>query len=188
MFESRVTRTDRGTGRERPSSRGPLAIARSDPAANPLHAWQFWALAAAILLLPSFALVGCGDDDSDAADSGNQSATTVNVTERDGTIDLDRASSSSGDVEFAIKNAGELTHEFVVLKTDLAEDTLPLVADQGAVDQSGDGVDVVGEKSSISPGADATLVFDDLADGNYVIICNVPGHYGLGMHASFVVG
>ena len=186
MFESRVTHTDRDVGRERPSSRGPLAIARRDPAENPLHAWQFWALAAVILLLPSFALVGCGDDDSDAA--GNQSATAINATERDGTIDLDRASSASGSVEFSIKNAGELTHEFVVLKTDLAGDALPLDADQGAVDQSGDGVDVVGEKSSISPGANATLAFDDLANGNYVIICNVPGHYWLGMRASFVVG
>lgn len=188
MFDSHITHTDRGAGRERPSSRGPVAIARRAPAANPLHAWQFWALAAGILLLLSFGLVGCGDDDSDAADSGNQSATAVKATEGDGTIDLDRASSSSGNVEFAIKNAGELTHEFIVLKTDIAEDALPLNADQNAVDESGDGVDVVGEKSSIAPGADATLAFDDLANGNYVIICNVSGHYGLGMHTSFVVG
>ncbi len=188
MFESRATQTDGDASRPQRSSGRAVAIARSDPAENPLHAWQFWALAAAVLLLPLFALTGCGDDDSDAADAGNQSATTVNATERDGTIDLDRASSASGNVEFAIKNAGELTHEFVVLKTDLAEDALPLAADKGAVDQSGDGVDVVGEKSSIAPGADATLAFDDLANGNYVIICNVPGHYGLGMHASFVVG
>ena len=44
-----------------------------------------------------------------------------------------------------IENAGKLTHEFIVLKTDVAEDALPLDAKKGAVNESGDGVDVVGE-------------------------------------------
>jgi uncharacterized cupredoxin-like copper-binding protein len=188
VLESRVTQSDREAGRERPSSRGALAIALSDPAEHPFHAWAFWVLAAGILLVLAFAIAGCGDDDDDAVDSGDKSATTVKATERDGTIKLDRASAANGNVEFAIKNAGELTHEFVVLKTDLAADALPLTADKGTVDESADGVDVIGKKSSISPGTDATLAFDDLANGKYVLICNVPAHYGLGMHASFVVG
>ena len=26
-----------------------------------------------------------------------------------------------------------------------------------------------------------------LAAGNYVVVCDVPGHYQLGMHAAFIV-
>lgn len=148
------------------------------------------ALFAAVAMLPGLALAGCGDDDDDDASTptSGDAATTINAVERDGTITLDRASSTSGHIEFAIKNEGELTHEFVVLKTDLAEGALPLDSAGSAVDESGAGVTVAGERESIAPATSAALTVDDLAPGTYVIICNVPGHYGLGMHASFVVG
>lgn len=142
------------------------------------------AVAAGLALVSGLLLVGCGDDDDDASAA---SATVVNVTEADGTITLDAASSDSGNVEFKIQNTGELTHELVVLKTDLAEDALPLNADGTAVDQSGEGVEEIGERESIAAGSDADLALDDLESGKYVLICNVPGHYGLGMHAAFTV-
>jgi uncharacterized cupredoxin-like copper-binding protein len=185
MFEPRRTQTAAWADNERPSSGSVLVSTSRVPRTTRLP----WALAAAIVLLPSLALAGCGDDDDDSgpADSENSSATTVNATERDGTIELDRSSSAAGEVEFAITNAGELTHEFLVLKTDLAEDVLPVDDADSKVDESAPGIEVVGERDSIAPGTDATLALDGLAQGSYVIICNVPGHYGLGMHASFTV-
>ncbi len=141
-----------------------------------------WALAATLTLLAGLALVACGDDDA-SADSSD--ATTVSAVEGDGTITLDRASSPAGDVEFAIKNEGELAHQFIVLKTDLAHDKLPLDGD--TVDESASEVEVVGEKLDIGPGSETTLAFESLAAGSYVLICNVPAHYGLGMHAAFTV-
>lgn len=166
----------------RPISSGLTAFTLSPRATDRGRAWRRWALAAALVLLPSLVLAACGDDDDDEA------ATTVNATESDGTIELDRASSSTGDVDFAIKNSGTLIHEFVVLKTDLAEDGLPLNDDKTEVDETASGIEIVGEQEDIPPGADAELTLDDLEDGKYVIICNVPGHYGLGMRTSFVVG
>lgn len=144
----------------------------------------------ALALVGAAAAVGCGDDDEDdhaPAATTAASLTKVTATEADGTIILDAASSDGGSVEFTIRNTGKLTHEFVVLKTDLAEDKLPLTADGSAVDESGTGVAGAGERESIAAGSEAELSLDGLAPGNYVIICNVPGHYGLGMHTPFTV-
>ena len=148
------------------------------------------AIVAGLALLAVISLAGCSDDDDDsAAAAGPEEASTtvVKATEGDGTIKLDRTSSSTGDVEFRIENAGKLTHEFVVLKTDIAEDQLPTNATKTAVDESAPGIEVVGERNSIAAGTDATLSLDDLSAGKYVLICNVPTHYGLGMHATFTV-
>lgn len=142
------------------------------------------AAAAALSLLGVFAFGACGDDDS--ADASSAPA-TVKATQADGTITLDKTSGESGSVEFAIENTGKLTHEFIVLKTDLAEGDLPLLADRSAVDEEGDGVKKIGEQENIAPGAKAELSLDKLAAGKYVLICNVPGHYGLGMHTTFTV-
>ena len=134
------------------------------------------------------AFTACSDDDDDDASTDtNSSANTVKATEADGTIKLDKTSSDTGNIDFEIQNTGKLTHEFVVLKTDLAQDKLPLTADRSTVDESADGVDEVCEREGIAPGTQAELSFDDLASGNYVLICNVPGHYGLGMHTAFTV-
>lgn len=184
MFDSRTSETGPEAGGSEQQERettpgGWRRVIKSFRRGRPL------AVAATLALLPAMALVACGDDDD--TDSAEAASTTVKVTEGDGTIDLDRTSSADGSVQFVIENGGELTHEFLVLKTDLAQEKLPLNGDQTAVDEAGSGVDLVGEKSAIAPGADATLSFDDLAPGKYVLICNVPGHYGLGMHASFAV-
>ena len=47
-------------------------------------------------------------------------------------------------------------------------------------------VDVVAKIDTVAPGSTQT-VNAQLEPGNYVIICNVPGHYQLGMHAGFTV-
>ena len=142
---------------------------------------------AALSLLSAFAFVGCGDDDDDGDTDAGSTATIVKATERDGTISLDKTSSEGGKVAFQIENSGELTHEFVVFKTELSEDKLPLLTNGTAVDEKGSGVEMVGEHENIAPGSNAELSFDNLAPGKYVIICNVPGHYGLGMHTTFTV-
>ena len=43
------------------------------------------------------------------------------------------------------------------------------------------------EVEDIAPGVSQKLALD-LAPGAYAVICNLPGHYGQGMHATFTVG
>lgn len=88
----------------------------------------------------------------------------------------------AGEVAFEASNTGEIVHDFVVLRTGLATDGLPVV--DGEVDLSG--IDVVDGVEAIAPGQSEELAVE-LTAGSYVLICDVPGHYGSGMHAAFSV-
>ena len=100
----------------------------------------------------------------------------------EGKVTPDRMTAAAGVVTFAIKNIGMNVHEFVVIRTDLKADSLPVVDD--AVDESG--LTVVGEVENIALRATPTLAVD-LAAGHYVLICNIRDHYGAGMHTDFEV-
>jgi uncharacterized cupredoxin-like copper-binding protein len=111
--------------------------------------------------------------------------TPVGVTEKDFTVELDTTSAKAGSTSFEVDNEGPSTHEFVVFATDLAPDALPVGAD-GNVDEEGDGVTHIDEIEDIGSGCQASLTVD-LDAGNYVLICNLPGHYAAGMHAPLKV-
>jgi uncharacterized cupredoxin-like copper-binding protein len=106
-------------------------------------------------------------------------------------IDLGKASASSGEVTFNIKNDGPSVHEFVVLKTDLAPDQLPTTQENSVTiaDEEASGIEPIDEVEDIAPGASADLKVS-LQPGNYVLICNISndgGHYVQGMHTAFTV-
>lgn len=112
----------------------------------------------------------------------------INGTEKDFSISLSKSSASAGDVKFHVTNNGKQTHEFVIFKTNLAEGSLPTTKEKGAVivNESGPGVTHVDEIPGINPGDSKDLTVN-LKAGKYVIICNLPGHYQLGMHTTFTV-
>lgn len=87
---------------------------------------------------------------------------------------------------FDVTNDAEQPHEFVVLKTDASEDQLP-TDETGNVDEAGDPrIEVVDEIEDIEGGSTQSLTAG-LDAGNYVLICNLPGHYSQGMHTTFTV-
>ena len=99
------------------------------------------------------------------------------------------ATIKAGQVTFHVSNDDTSdTHEFVIFKTDLPEDQLPLTAD-GAVDEEGAGVTHIDEVE-VKPGEASDLAVN-LAPGNYVMICNINDnneqHYMHGMHQAFTV-
>ena len=85
---------------------------------------------------------------------------------------------------FQINNAGTVVHEFVVMKTDLAADKLPIDTSKGVVSEETSGLTVIDEVEDIAIGATPSLAVT-LPAGHYVLICNLPGHYAGGMHADF---
>lgn len=103
-------------------------------------------------------------------------------------ITLSKNSVSSGEVTFHIHNdADDLEHEFVIFKTDLPEDQLP-VTEEGVVDENGAGVTAIDE-AELQPGEETDLTVN-MDAGNYVIICNIDSdemHYQHGMHTAFTV-
>jgi hypothetical protein len=83
------------------------------------------------------------------------------------------------------------THEFVVIRTDLDPTELP-TDETGAVDESGQGIEVVDEIEDIAVGENPSLTVD-LDSGSYVLICNIydkaeqESHYQEGMRTGFTV-
>lgn len=153
------------------------------------------ALAAAIGALA----LACGgsDDNKDTGASGGASsdktASEVAVTVKEWSVVAGSASAPAGEVHFTVKNAGAATHEFVVIKA--TEDPAKLatyqasdkVADGHAVgDVNEDEVDSIGEVEDIAAGSSKDATFK-LAAGKYVLICNLPAHYGQGMRTAFTV-
>jgi uncharacterized cupredoxin-like copper-binding protein len=145
-------------------------------------------IASIVFTIAALAVAGFGGsaraESATPATATNGSVTTVNATVGDDMrITLDRYSAPAGIVRFLVTNTGAITHELVVLKTDLAADQL--VADP---DQPGKVVEEVhmGETSDISAGRFSGLGLP-LGAGHYVILCNEIGHYMAGMHVDFTV-
>ncbi len=113
----------------------------------------------------------------------------VDVTLATYSLKISTNSVSAGKVTFHVTNtATDQKHEFVIFKTDLPEDQLPLTAD-GNVDEEGPGVTHIDEIPDMDPGTTKDLTVD-LAPGNYVLICNMTVnamHYARGMHVAFTV-
>jgi uncharacterized cupredoxin-like copper-binding protein len=110
---------------------------------------------------------------------------TIATTEKDFSITPAQTTVAAGKVTFDVKNDGPSQHEFVVFKTDLAEDKLPVK--NGNVDESGAGLTHIDEAEDIDAGQSKTLTIENLPAGNYVLICNKPAHYVAGMHVAVKV-
>ena len=85
-------------------------------------------------------------------------------------------------VTFRVANDGAVLHEFVVVRSDLASDALPVAG--GVADESQ--LDVVGRIEQWGGGESRETALS-LTAGKYLLICNLPGHYQLGMAAAFTV-
>ena len=116
----------------------------------------------------------------------------VSVTLQEFAVGSDPSSVSAGSVTFNLENKGpDDTHEFVVIRTDLDPTALP-TDENGAVDETGAGIEVVDEVEEIPVGDTPTLTVD-LTTGSYVLICNIfdesenEAHYQEGMRTGFTV-
>jgi uncharacterized cupredoxin-like copper-binding protein len=125
---------------------------------------------------------------------GGDGGGTVDVTLQEFSVIPAQDSVEAGEVTFEAENTGpDDPHELVVISTDLAPDALPTTED-GAVDEEGEGIEVVGEIEEFPPGETRSASFD-LEAGSYVLICNVTekedgeieAHYSQGMRAALTV-
>jgi uncharacterized cupredoxin-like copper-binding protein len=112
--------------------------------------------------------------------------TPLNVVLDDFKVREDAAVVPAGTVRFRILNQGPSTHELNVVRTARAPDKLPLQRDGLTVNEDAPGIDHLDEAEGLDIGDRRTLVLR-LAAGNYVLYCNMEGHYLGGMHAAFTV-
>jgi len=137
----------------------------------------------------SVVIVGCAADPSDVA-GGSETRANVVSNKITGSVEEWKVSTSAGraqagEVEFAIANFGTIQHEFLVVKTDIANGKIPLGADN-RFSEEGEGLTVIDEISEWAVD-EAKVLKVTLDPGNYQLLCNIAGHYANGMHIPFVV-
>jgi uncharacterized cupredoxin-like copper-binding protein len=133
-------------------------------------------LTAGAVLLPLF---GCTGQPSTAP-----RGPVLDVLVKDFKIEPSRPTIGNGIVTLRVQNDGPATHEFVLIRSELPADELPLAADGLSVDE--ERVVPLGELTEVEAGASASLTVP-LSQGRYVIFCNLEGHYLTGMYASVEV-
>jgi len=100
-------------------------------------------------------------------------------------VKLSRATVPAGVVSFKVTNDSTATvHEMIVMYLADPTQPLPYIDKEMRVDE--DKAGDKGEVSELDPGKSGELTVA-LKPGKYVLICNVPGHFGAGMWAPFEV-
>jgi uncharacterized cupredoxin-like copper-binding protein len=145
----------------------------------------------AAVLLPS-ALLLLASCTAASPTSTAEGGTTVDVTVKEWSVVPAEVTAPAGHVTFNVTNEGpDDVHEFVVMKSDLDPAELP-TAEDGSVDEEGEGVELIGEIEDIPVGETMALT-KTLEAGNYVLLCNIytaeenEAHYQMGMRIGFTV-
>jgi len=136
--------------------------------------WTWTALA----ILTVSALSCAGDEPSPTSSPEAGIATTLS----DFKIKPAEAEADAGPVTLDLTNDGPSEHTFLLVRTDLAEDALPVTDHVVDVEQ----LDVVGQVDRIPADAERSITAE-LSAGDYVMFCNLTGHYESDMHAAFAV-
>ncbi|HVZ02472.1 MAG TPA: sulfocyanin-like copper-binding protein [Dongiaceae bacterium] len=123
-----------------------------------------------------------------AAPDDRNTASTVPVTGMMPgmmSIRTDRDTVKAGPVTFDVVNLSRsLVHDLVVIAVDPNNPSLPYDYNNWQVVESQ--TKVAGEMEQVKPDDEATLTLT-LPAGDYVLICNVPGHFAAGMVAPLTV-
>jgi uncharacterized cupredoxin-like copper-binding protein len=136
------------------------------------------------LLLPAMMVMAIAASAPAAAD-GLVKVELLDKADGSQAMTLDMNEVKAGKVTFNVTNVSTTKeHEFLFVKTDLAPDQLPLNADGLRIDESKlAGVEELGD---LAEGESGTIAAD-LTPGNYVLFCNLKGHYDAGMFTTLTV-
>ncbi len=158
-----------------------------------------WVAGVSLSLIAALAIGCSSDSDDDSSSSASSAATTtaaapaattapaadaagIAVSLTEWGVASDVPTGQSGEVTFSVTNDGATPHELAVVKSDLGADALPVAV--GAADETV--LDVLGRTATLDGGGSEDLTIS-LEAGSYVLICNIPAHYGLGMRVGFTV-
>ena len=131
-----------------------------------------------MLFVTAFVAAGCAAAEPEVDITKGQ----IRADLREHTITLTSPEVRAGEVVFIVRNRGGQAHDLIVIKTDRAADALPIVGQTQKANEEGR----VGGVELLAPGKSANLRLT-LEPGHYVLICNVPTHYQLGMRTELTV-
>lgn len=127
----------------------------------------------ALMITAAVAVLATGGEALAVSDAG---APVVTVTIKDAGISVTGATTATGRITFVVSNAGKVSHELVVLKTNTSLRALPMSGKQAR--ETG----LVGQTNKLARGAVKKLTLT-LAAGKYVLLSNLPGDYKRGLVA-----
>jgi uncharacterized cupredoxin-like copper-binding protein len=94
-------------------------------------------------------------------------------------VEVDKKTVPAGKVTFEVMNASkEMQHEMLISPIATEETVLPFVENENRVDEEKS--DDLGEVSELDPGKSGALTLE-LKPGLYILFCNIPAHYMMGM-------
>jgi uncharacterized cupredoxin-like copper-binding protein len=108
----------------------------------------------------------------------------VHVSEFDYGFKID-GNITKGNVVLVDTNRGTIPHELVMFKTG-ASKPLPLRKNKELDEESSLLEGVIDSGSALAPG-ETRILTGTLDPGTYVIVCNLPAHFQLGMHDNVTV-
>jgi len=137
--------------------------------------------APALVVVLALATAGCAVGPRPTAGRSD-----VQVTLTDFLIEAVPQTVPAGEVRLAVTNNGDTLHEVEVFTLPAGIDAAGLTVTNNVADTASAGMTVVDEVEGIIPGGTPSLTVN-LPAGRYALICNLPTHYGLGMHSTLTV-
>jgi hypothetical protein len=86
---------------------------------------------------------------------------------------------------FVVRNRGTEPHEFVVVRTTLGAQALPRAGSR--VNEASPLLHAVADSGRALVPGQTRRISATLTPGHYVVMCNLPSHYGLGMRLNLTV-
>lgn len=140
--------------------------------------------------VPAFAAttvhVKLTDQNTDAALAGDMGMNmSADMSKAIMFVTADTQTVPAGEVTFEVSNdAKGFVHEMIVAKAPGDGKPLPYDPKTDLIDE--DAAGALGEVSELNPGKSGTVTLD-LKPGNYVLFCNLKGHYMAGMWTTLTV-
>lgn len=140
-------------------------------------------------LLMALTSAGCGSNGSSGGDgksaptptTGTPATFAVKIT--DSAIIAGSTTVPAGQISFDALNNGTKVHELNFAQTDFPADDLPLKSN-GDVDEKAKGMKIFGVIPELPVGVGEVIQFGT-PPGNYVLFCNIHGHYKNGETVGF---
>ena len=140
--------------------------------------------------------IGCGADSSTVATTASNAAYLMRAPVASEQVSVKMgeyfyrptiAIAKAGPVTITAPNIGKIPHELVLARTNAAPSALPTLPDGSVNEATLESQDrAPGEISETEAGKSGKVTIN-LPAGNYVMYCNIPGHYAAGMYGSLVV-
>ncbi len=135
-------------------------------------------VAGCVALSALFVAVGRDWTPGALAAGGVAPSRTVTITLSEFKIALSEYVLPAGKITLKISNKGTIQHELVIFKTDLSVSQLPMMS--GDLNEDSSFLQDVSDGDNLNPGQSVTRAAN-LKPGNYILVCNLPGHMMAGM-------